>query len=195
MAAANRLTSEAATLTLVAAMDRKADFFPLFGLPRRYALDETALNESYRALLARVHPDTVVLGDATAKRRAMEDAAYANDAYRILKDPVRRGDYLLQCCGEAPLGTNETLPIEFLSEQLEAREVADEAWRADDYGRLEALQSSLLTAQQQRREALAVLFSGDEMPSEIALAEARQHVLALQFLTRFADDLGEKMDT
>jgi molecular chaperone HscB len=175
-------------------MDRKTDYFALFGLPRRYALDETVLNESYRALLARVHPDTAVLADASAKRKAIEDAAYANEAYRILKDPVRRGDYLLQCFGEAPLGSGDVLPVEFLSEQLEAREAADEAWRAGDRDRLESLLASLTTAQQQRQKSLAVLLADDAMPSAEALAEARQHVLSLQFLSRFADDLDEKIE-
>ncbi|MDR2016411.1 MAG: Fe-S protein assembly co-chaperone HscB [Burkholderiales bacterium] len=175
-------------------MDRKADFFSLFGLPCRYALDETVLNESYRTLLARVHPDTVALADVAAKRRAIEEAAYVNDAYRVLKNPVRRGDYLLQCHGEAPLGVSEVLPVEFLNEQLEAREAADTAWQAGDADRLEALWVSLEEEQQQRQQALAALFADDETPSKAALAQARQHVLSLQFLARFADDLSEKMD-
>ncbi|MDR0248029.1 MAG: Fe-S protein assembly co-chaperone HscB [Burkholderiales bacterium] len=175
-------------------MDHRTDYFALFGLPRRYALDEKVLNESYRALLARVHPDTVVLSDATAKRKAMEDAAYINEAYRILKDPVRRGDYLLQYYGGAPLGSNDALPVEFLSEQLEAREAADEAWRAGDRDSLETLLTSLTVAQQQRQKALAALFADEKTPSPETLAIARQHVLSLQFLNRFADDLGEKMD-
>ncbi|MDR2244313.1 MAG: Fe-S protein assembly co-chaperone HscB [Burkholderiales bacterium] len=175
-------------------MDRKTDYFALFDLPRRYALDETVLNESWRALLARVHPDTAVLADATAKRKAIEDAAYVNEAYRTLKDPMRRGDYLLQCYDEAPLGSGDVLPVEFLSEQLEAREAADEAWRAGNRDRLESLQTSLRAAQRQQQGALAVLFVEDETPSAEALAKARQHVLSLQFLTRFADDLDEKID-
>ncbi|MDR2172811.1 MAG: Fe-S protein assembly co-chaperone HscB [Burkholderiales bacterium] len=175
-------------------MDRKTDYFALFGLPRRYALDETALNESYRTLLARVHPDTAVLADASAKRKAIEDAAYANEAYRILKDPVRRGDYLLQCFDEAPLGASDVLSVEFLREQLEAREAADEAWRAGDRDRLESLQASLTAAQQQQQKVLAALFVDDTMPSPETLAKARQHILSLQFLGRFADDLDEKID-
>ncbi|MDR0250521.1 MAG: Fe-S protein assembly co-chaperone HscB [Burkholderiales bacterium] len=175
-------------------MDHRTDYFDLFGLPRRYALDEAALNESYRALLARVHPDAATLSDASEKRKAIEDAAYANEAYRILKDPVRRGDYLLQYYGGAPLGSNDVLPVEFLNEQLEAREAADEAWRAGDHDRLEMLLTSLMAAQQQRQKALAALFVDERIPSLETLAIARQHVLSLQFLNRFADDLGEKMD-
>ncbi len=174
-------------------MDRGTDYFALFGLPRRYVLDEAALNASYRTLLARVHPDTVALADAAAKRRAVEDAAYVNDAYRILRNPVLRGGYLLECCGGAPLGANEVLPTEFLNEQMEAREAADEAWQAGDRDRLESLLASLEAAQQRQKTALAALFA-DDTPSAPALAEARQRVLSLQFLTRFADDLGEKID-
>ncbi|MCL2308724.1 MAG: Fe-S protein assembly co-chaperone HscB [Proteobacteria bacterium] len=174
-------------------MDRKTDYFALFGLPRQYALDESALHESWRALLARVHPDTAVLADASAKRKAMEDTAHVNEAYRTLKDPVRRGDYLLQCYGEAPLSANDVLPVEFLSEQLDAREAADEAWRAGDRERLEALRTSLTEAQQRRQKTLTALFANDaRSPSAEALATARQHVLSLQFLARFADDLDEK---
>ncbi|MCL2871629.1 MAG: Fe-S protein assembly co-chaperone HscB [Betaproteobacteria bacterium] len=175
-------------------MNLPTDYFSLFGLPRRYALDEQALSESYRALLSRVHPDNAVLADATAKRRAVEDAAYVNDAYRVLKDAVRRGDYLLQCYGEAPLGSNEALPVEFLSEQLDAREAADEAWQAGDRDRLESLLDSLIAAQRQQQKALAALLVDGETPSTKTLASARQHVLSLQFLTRFADDLDEKIN-
>lgn len=174
-------------------MNAKTDYFSLFGLPRRYALDEQALSEAYRALLSRVHPDNAALADAAAKRRAVEDAAHVNEAYRVLKDTVRRGDYLLQCFGEAPLGSNEALPVEFLSEQLDAREAADDAWQAGDRERLETLLDSLIAEQKQQQKALATLLDG-ETPSAKALASARQHVLSLQFLTRFADDLDEKIN-
>ncbi|MDR2710967.1 MAG: Fe-S protein assembly co-chaperone HscB [Burkholderiales bacterium] len=171
----------------------KPDYFTLFNLPRRYALDETALGESWRALLSRVHPDTAALADAAVKRQSVEDAAYLNEAYRVLKDPVRRGEYLLQCYDEASTGSHETLPVEFLSEQLDMREAAEEAWQMGDRDRLESLHASLTAAQQQQQKVLAALFV-DEAPSMEMLASARQHVLMLQFITRFADDLDEKLN-
>jgi molecular chaperone HscB len=37
--------------------DFQQDFFRLFNLPSRYQIDSAALEQSYRALQAQVHPD------------------------------------------------------------------------------------------------------------------------------------------
>ena len=78
------------------------DDFTLFGLPRRYALDPAALDAHWRMLQAQVHPDRHASGGVAAQRVAMQWAVRVNEAYRRLKDPLRRGAYLCEL-GGAPI--------------------------------------------------------------------------------------------
>jgi molecular chaperone HscB len=69
------------------------DHFALFALPARFALDETALESSHKAVQTRVHPDRFATGTAAERRVAMQWAARANEAI-ALKSPRLRAAYL-----------------------------------------------------------------------------------------------------
>src|SRR5690606_18604303 len=79
-----------------AAVKLDDDDFTLFGLPERQALDVAALDEQWRRLQAQVHPDRFAGEGATAQRVAMQWALRVNEAYRRLRDPLRRAAYLCE---------------------------------------------------------------------------------------------------
>jgi molecular chaperone HscB len=75
------------------------DFFTLFSLPRHLHIDTAALEKSFYAQSRKLHPDRFA-----AKPQAEQDAALAassqlNDAYRTLRDPITRTEYLLSLEG------------------------------------------------------------------------------------------------
>ena len=88
-------------------MNLSDDDFTLFGLPRRFALDRTALDAQWRALQAQVHPDRFVGEGATSQRLAMQWAVRVNEGYQRLKDPLKRGAYLCELRG-APIQAETT---------------------------------------------------------------------------------------
>ena len=72
------------------------DFFSFFGLPRRLQLDEAALEREFYALSRKLHPDVYSRASAREQAWSLEKTSQLNDAYRTLKDPISRTEYLLQ---------------------------------------------------------------------------------------------------
>ena len=109
------------------------DFFSLFDLPRRQALDANRLEAMYRDIQAKVHPDKHAHHSDAEKRLAMQWATRVNEAYLTLKDPLRRARYLLELAGhDAQLETNTAMPAGFLMAQMELREAVVDAREAED---------------------------------------------------------------
>src|SRR5208282_557929 len=75
------------------------DYFTFFGFPLKLNLDTAALEKEFYALSRRLHPD--IFGQADARERAwsLEQSSMLNDAYRTLKDPIQRTEYLLRLEG------------------------------------------------------------------------------------------------
>jgi molecular chaperone HscB len=116
------------------------DHFALFGLPRCQALDDLALEQVYRAMQARVHPDKHAHQADSDRRLAMQWASKVNEAYLTLKHSRKRAEYLLRLLGHDPqIERNTAMPAEFLMHQMELREAVSEACDADDADLLERM--------------------------------------------------------
>ena len=72
------------------------DYFTFFGLPRKLSLDVAALERDFYVLSRKLHPDVVAQGSRMEQEWSLEQSSLLNDAYRTLKDPVRRTEYLLR---------------------------------------------------------------------------------------------------
>jgi molecular chaperone HscB len=75
------------------------DYFSVFGLPRKLNLDESALQREFYRLSREFHPDKFARASASEQQAAMERSSQLNDAYRTLKEPVSRTQYLLELEG------------------------------------------------------------------------------------------------
>jgi len=78
---------------------RPVDYFTFFGLPRKLNLDTAALEKEFYDLSRRLHPDLNVLADKREQEWSLEQTSLLNDAYRTLKDPIKRTEYLLRLEG------------------------------------------------------------------------------------------------
>ena len=76
------------------------DFFSFLGLSRKLTIDIRDLEQRYRALSRQFHPDYFYNASAAERRTSLERSSYLNDAYRTLKNPVSRIEYLLKLEGE-----------------------------------------------------------------------------------------------
>jgi molecular chaperone HscB len=76
-----------------------ADYFGFFGLPRKLNIDTAKLEKEFYRLSRQLHPDLYVNRSAAEQERALEMSSQLNDAYRTLKDPVARTQYLLSLEG------------------------------------------------------------------------------------------------
>jgi molecular chaperone HscB len=165
-------------------IDFSQDYFALFGLAPRYRFDPEKLDAAYRALQRAVHPDRYAAAGDAERRMALQSSARVNEAYRALKDPVGRAQYLLSLRGiDALAETNTALPAEFLQRELERREAVSEAHTARDADRLAALLREVQSDAAALEAALA-----DRLDAE-AWEGARDAVRELRFLTKVGGDI------
>jgi molecular chaperone HscB len=75
------------------------DYFSVFGLVPRLDLDLGMLEHEFHKLSRRLHPDRFARATAEEKEWSLADTALLNDAYRTLRDPIRRTEYLLKLHG------------------------------------------------------------------------------------------------
>lgn len=115
------------------AVDLSSTYFELFGLADSFQLDLDQLDERYRELQRRVHPDRFVNATDSERRLSMQHAAKINEGYRTLKDPLRRGYYLLEQDGyDSSRQPHTTSDSGFLMEQMRLREALDSIRAASD---------------------------------------------------------------
>jgi len=75
------------------------DYFQVFGLQRRFQVDLPALEHEFHRLSRKVHPDRFARAGEKEREWSLADTALLNDAYRTLKDPLNRTEYLLTLAG------------------------------------------------------------------------------------------------
>lgn len=75
------------------------DYFTFFGFPKKLNLDTAALETEFYALSRRLHPDMSAQADSQERAWSLEQSSLLNDAYRALKDPIKRTQYLLRLEG------------------------------------------------------------------------------------------------
>jgi molecular chaperone HscB len=116
------------------------DPFGTLGIERRFDLDLKAVEKRHRDLSRAFHPDKFAHEGGTERKIALGQAADVNEAWRIVRDPIRRAEALFTLLG-VPVGeTNEPKPSPaFLMDMLESREALEEAKIARDLSKVRAL--------------------------------------------------------
>lgn len=75
------------------------DYFTFFAFPRKLDLDVSALEREFYELSRKLHPDVYARADPREQAWSLEQSSLLNDAYRTLKDPILRTQYLLRLEG------------------------------------------------------------------------------------------------
>ena len=169
----------------------RPDHFEVLGLPRSFAIDGKALEERHRELTRLLHPDRHAAGGAGARRLALEKTIAVNDAYRTLKDPVRRAVYLLQDRGVdlSESGAHrQALPESALLEVMELREELAEARAAKDPARVSALAARVRADREAALAELGRAFAADD------IARATTQVARIRYTDRFLDEVSAYED-
>jgi molecular chaperone HscB len=101
----------------------QADKFALLGLAPSFD-EPDGLDERFRVLSRKLHPDRFARAPAQERRFSLEQTTLLNDAYRTLKDPVRRAEHVLALRG---VRGDPVMSPEFLEETMDDRERLVEA--------------------------------------------------------------------
>jgi molecular chaperone HscB len=134
----------------------KNDHFSLFALPRKLWIEMAALEKKFLELSWKLHPDKFVNASAEEQETSLKRSSQLNDAYRVLRDPVARVEYLLEIEGMRKEGEHkQQAPPELLEEVFELNESLDELREAKaSGGDLASLKSRLESEEKNFREKL-----------------------------------------
>ena len=181
------------------------DYFSVFGLEPRLNLDLAALEQEFHRLSRKVHPDRFARAGDNERQWSLADTALLNDAYRTLKDPLHRTEYLLKLQG-AEIGEEHSgkdrkdpsrVPADLLEEVFELNMQLEEMRAARKMGEEDpALEQSLSEAKkkfdglqdevdQDLRKQWQVWDEGDEA----ARKQAEKTMVALLDRRRYLSNL------
>ena len=71
------------------------NYFEFFDLPTKLQIDVLALEKQFYVLSRKLHPDRFASKSLAEQEAALAQSSLLNDAYRTLKDPISRTQYLL----------------------------------------------------------------------------------------------------
>ena len=168
-------------------MNLQSSDFELFDLARKFAQDGAAVDTRWKELQREVHPDKFSTQGAAAQRLAMQWSVRINEAYRRLKDPLKRAAYLCELNAEPVDAENNTaMASDFLMQQMQWREELEESSSVVE---LDQLAQQVVSARTALLQQCARLL--DEQHDYKA---AVQQVRALMFIERFASDVQSRLD-
>jgi molecular chaperone HscB len=133
------------------------DYFAIFGLPRKLWIEMEGLEKKFLQLSWKLHPDNFVNAAESERELSLEKSSQLNDAYRVLRDPVARVEYLLGIEGTRKEGEHkQQAPPELLEEVFELNESLDELREAKvSGGHLAPQKTRLESAEKSFREKLS----------------------------------------
>jgi len=112
-----------------------SDYFAMFELPRKLWIEMGALEQKFLQLSWKVHPDNFTNAAPEEREISLRRSSELNDAYRTLRDPVARVEYLLAIEGARVEGkSKQQAPPELLEEVFELNESLDELREAKASG-------------------------------------------------------------
>ncbi|HUC53095.1 MAG TPA: Fe-S protein assembly co-chaperone HscB [Candidatus Cybelea sp.] len=132
------------------------DYFALFEMPKKLWIEMAGLEKKFLQLSWKLHPDNFVNATEHERELSLKRSSELNDAYRTLRDPVSRVEYLLAIEGARQEGQHkQQAPPELLEEVFELNESLDELREAKaSGGDLAALKSRLESAEKNFQEKL-----------------------------------------
>ncbi len=159
---------------------RQVDPFAALGVEPRYDLTADELETRFRELSRKLHPDRFARAPAKERMLSLQAATTLNDAYRRLKQPLRRAEALLQRGGLA-IGENDKVGGEFLMEMMELGEAIHDAKDSGDAGALARATGVVRGRRDAAMDELPGLFTRGD------LAAAKDQLIAIRYFDRLLE--------
>src|SRR5260370_13636778 len=137
-------------------LPKQVDYFEVFEMPRKLWIEMSAFEKKFLELSWKLHPDKFVNASAEEQELSLRRSSELNDAYRVLREPVARVEYLLEREGMRKEGEHkQQAPPELLEEVFELNESLDELRDAKASGAdLASLKSRLEAEEKNFQEKL-----------------------------------------
>jgi len=171
-------------------VDFNQSYFEILQLPVGFSVDQDVLTNHYREVQKSVHPDRFAGGSDREKRLAVQWATRVNEAYEVLKSPLKRAIYLLEMV-EVELSDNPQLDSGFLIEQIDLRERLEEIeHESDALAKLDLFKKEVTQVVAELQSECVTAYEAQNYPA------ATQVVYKVQFMNKLhvaAEHLEEKL--
>ena len=137
------------------------EYFQALGLEPTLTLSLDALKKRFYERSRQWHPDKFSRADPSEQQRALDMTALINDAFRTLRDPVKRAEYFLK---EKGIELSKDAPPELLEEVFELNMAIEESDRPQLESARERL-AGMLAEIDTKLEALFISEKLDEIGS------------------------------
>jgi len=181
------------------------DYFSVFSLVPMLNLDLGMLEHQFHKLSRKLHPDRFARASSSEKEWSLADTALLNDAYRTLRDPIRRTEYLLKLrgaeIGEEHAGKDRKdpsrVPADLLEEAFDLNMQLEDMRMAKNTGETDSeLQTSLEQAKKKFSDMLDDVDSGLraqwqvwDSGDETARKESERKMVSLLDRRRYVNNL------
>ena len=175
---------------LIQSVSNELDYYNALGLSRRMGLERVDLDRAFREASKRVHPDGFSKEEPELRRLALRHTELVNRAYKTLRDPRTRGEYLLSLEGvDVASETERTDEPDFLMALLERQEAVQSASNESE---LEALRRQTQARYDELLGVAAKYFDdreGEQGAVRRALTELRYERRMLDQISRREEEL------
>lgn len=181
-------------------VSKETDYFTCFGFPRRLSIDLTQLEAKFYELSRAFHPDFYQNKSETEQSISLGNAATLNTAYRTLRDPIQRAEYLLDLEAGAVKDIRTSPPADLFEEILELQETLDE-YRSTDpaseigqqiRAKLETEQQTLDGRKQDLERQLQRLFTEWDALQDLGEASAQTRTERAHLLKQMREILSNR---
>lgn len=161
--------------------------FEIFGLAPALDLDVKALEQKLRDLSLEFHPDRVAQADPRTRLAALEKTTALNDAFKILRDPVRRAFYVLKLKGvdleSEAAAAKAKMPLEFLEEVMNRREALEALKARRDVEQARAMADEIEKEKSSALEQAKAALGRDDVN------EAAHQLGRVKYFARFVEEV------
>jgi molecular chaperone HscB len=174
-----------------------SDYYTLLGIHRKLRLNTAELQQRFYELSRQLHPDRFMRKSEAERQYSLDASSILNDAYRTLKDPVKRAQYVLSQEGfEIGEQRSKEVPPELLEEVFELN-MALEEMRSGDYSARPQLESAKDNFSNMLSEAdgqLETQFTKyDESPDRETLTKIRGTLNRRKYIQNLLDEVHEQL--
>jgi molecular chaperone HscB len=173
------------------------DYYRFLGMPRRLRVDAAQLEATFYQLSRLLHPDRYLRRTPRERQYSLEATAILNDAYRILRDPVKRAEYVLSQEGfNIGEQRGKDVPPELLEEVFELNEALEELRGGDESARpeLEKARERFLGMRQEADRELDRLYAEfDQTGSRETLARIRAVLNRRRYISNLVGEVEKEL--
>jgi len=168
------------------------DFFSVFSLDRKLVVDQGDLQRKFYELSRQYHPDRFANRAASEQTYALDFTAMLNDGFRVLKDPVRRAEYLLKLEGfDIGEQRSKDVPPELLEEVFELNMMLESA---PDRPEIEEAKARFLGMQSDTDQELVKLGAKyDETGDRAVLSQIRAVLNRRRYIQNLLRDVDKAL--